>query len=61
MNGPGPFSVFTKSAAVSAVASVLKLPASTAVSTMSFALAVVIAHVKASTVKSFFIGNSFKN
>src|SRR5688500_18744397 len=36
VNGPGPLSVATRSAASSAVASVLNEPASTAVSTMSF-------------------------
>jgi hypothetical protein len=42
--GPGPFSVSTRPASVSARASVVKLPASTAVSTISFpAPAVVVA------------------
>jgi hypothetical protein len=36
VNGPLPFSVSTKPAAVTAAANVLKLPAETAVSTMSF-------------------------
>src|SRR6187399_1302994 len=36
VNGPAPFSVVTRSAAVSAAASVLNEPAATAVSTMSF-------------------------
>ena len=41
VKGPGPFSVFTRSAAVSALARVVKLPFATAVSTRSFAGALV--------------------
>ena len=43
VNGPSPFRVSIKSAAFKAAASVLKLPAETAVSTMSLAAALYLA------------------
>ena len=59
VNGPGPFNVVTRSAAFSAAASVLKLPAETAVSTMSLANADADSTVEAAMANNiFFIDNS---
>ena len=59
VNGPGPLRVSIKPAAVNAVASVLKLPAATAVSTMSFACTENVALIaKTEAMIDFFMMNS---
>ena len=56
VNGPGPFRVSTRPAALSAVASVLNCPAETAVSTMSLAQALDAISAEATTTsRDFFI------